>query len=168
MNKKVIKVLVILIILSAVVGFIIFKSQSKEEYINKKSVKIRYEDILNLSESEKDKCIEGLIKYLNDNYFYVCNRIEFYNNSFDESNNEKYFYALAIGQDKSLIEITNLGNGKFKYLYIGNQLTPESTSSNTGVSYKQIINPGEYRKERDLERMREEAKNSPPDDTEMP
>lgn len=169
MNKKVIKVLIGLIILSTIAFFIIFMSQSKNNnYINKKNVKIRYDEILNLSKSDKDRCIEGLIEYLNNEYFYICDSIEFYNNTFDESSNKTYFYALAIGEDESLIEITNLGNGKFKYSYIGNELIPDSVSEDTGVSYTQIIYPDKYQREKDLEQIREDAKKAPPDDTEMP
>ncbi len=169
MNKKVIKVLIVLIILSVIAFFIIFMSQSKNNnYITKKNVRLRNDDILNLSKSDKDKCVDGLIEYLNDKYFYICDRVEFYNNTFDEASNDKYFYALAIGADESLIEITNLGNGNFKYSYIGNELTPDSTSADTGVSYTQIIYPENYQREKDLEEMREDAKKALPDDTEMP
>lgn len=168
MNKKEIKATIILIIIFVIIAIILFRLNDNEDYINKKNVRIKNEDILLLSNSEKEKCIDGLIKYLNDEYYYICNSVEFYNNTFDESTNEKYFYALAIGQDESLIEITNLGNGNFKYEYIGNQLTPDSISSVTGVSYQQIVNPEKYKRQLELEEIREEGKNALPDDTEMP
>lgn len=168
MNKKEIKATIILVIIFVIIAIILFRLNDKKDYINKKNVRIKNEEIILLSNNEKDKCIEGLIKYLNDEYYYICNSIEFFNNTFDESTNEKYFYALAIGQDESLIEITNLGNGNFKYEYIGNQLTPDSISSVTGVSYQQIVNPEKYKRQLELEEIREEGKNALPDDTEMP
>lgn len=168
MKKKEVSVLIVLIIVFAIVGIILFKSQLNEGDIKKNSVKIRNEEILKLSNNERKMCIDGLVKYLNDEYYYVCSAIEFYNNTFDTSTNNTYFYALAIGEDESLIEITNLGNGKFKYSYIGNELTPDSVSEDTGVSYTQIIYPDKYQREKDLEQIREDAKKAPPDDTEMP
>lgn len=164
MNKKEIKATIILIIIFVIISIILFRLNDKKDYINKKNVRIKNEEILILSNKEKEKCIDGLIKYLNDEYYYICNKIEFYNNTFDESTNEKYFYALAIGQDESLIEITNLGNGNFKYQYIGNQLNPNSTSDITGVSYKQIVNPDKYQYELELEKIIEEGRNALPDD----
>lgn len=170
MNKKEIKASIVLILIFTIIGVILFKlnNNNKNNYINKNNVRIINDEVLLLSNSEKKKCIDGLIKHLNDEYYYICNKIEFYNNTFDESTNEKYFYALAIGQDESLIEITNLGNGNFKYQYIGNQLTPNSTSDITGVTYQQIVNPDKYQYELELEEIREEGKNALPDDTEMP
>ena len=168
MNKKEIKATIVLILIFIIIGIILFKLNDNENYIKEKNVKIENDSILSLSNSEKKKSIDDLIKYLNDKSYYICNKIEFYNNTFDESTNEKYFYALAIGQDESLVEITNLGNGNFKYEYIGNQLTPDSISSVTGVSYQQIVNPEKYKRQLELDEIREEGKNALPDDTEMP
>lgn len=136
--------------------------------IEAKDIQIKNKDDLQLSDDEKEICIDKLIKYLNKKSYYECSEIEFYNNTFDEATNSQYFYALAIGNDQSLIEITNLGNGKFKYEYIGNELTPNDQSTTTGVSYLQIVNPEKYVKQKELEEIREKAKQDLPDDTEMP
>ena len=47
-------------------------------------------------------------------------------------------------------------------------MTPDSISSVTGVSYQQIVNPEKYKRQLELDEIREEGKNALPDDTEMP
>ena len=172
MNKKETIAAIILLVLFSILGIFLFstkKSVKKESTdIKQENVKIVNEEILMISDKEKKDCISKLIKYINKQYYYNCSEIDFYNNTFDESSNSKYFYALVIGSDESLIEITNLGNSKFKFEYIGNQITQDNQSSVTGVTYLQIVDPDEYNKEKKLEEMRKDAEKELPDDTEMP
>ncbi len=161
-EKKLIGLLLIIFIIITII--LSFKLKNKDD-IKLSQVKITNEAILSLDNNDKKKCIDGLIKYLNKKKYYVCKKIVFYKNTY--SNSSVYLYALVIGNDKSLIEITNLGNSKFNYRYIGNELTPNDKSSKTGVSYNQIVNKEEYEKEINLEKLREEIKNSQPEDDEV-
>lgn len=163
-NKRynvIVLILIILLLLLLIICYINFKDRQ----IYSDQVKIRNQNILLISEEYQKQCIKDLINYLNDEYFYECNTITFYNNTFDTENNKKYFYALAVGRDQSLIEIKNLGNGNFEYSYIGNELTPDATSQETGVSYLQIIDPEEYEKQEKLKEIRESADTSIIDST---
>ena len=167
-NEKV-ALLILLVMLVLISCFLFYvKKNTKIDDVKQSDVKMVNTDIILLSDNEKNKCIQKLIKYLNKKAYYKCSSIEFYNNTFDESSNSKYFYALVIGSDESLIEITNLGNSKFKFEYIGNQITQDNQSSVTGVTYLQIVDPDEYNKEKKLEEMRKDAEKALPDDTEMP
>ena len=169
MNKREKKAfIIVLLLLVFSIGIILFvQNENNKSNIKLSDIEVTNEDKLLLSKTERDKCLEDLINYLNAEQFYKCEEIRFYNNQ-DDVNNKTYFYALVIGADESLIEITNLGNGNFKYSYIANELTPEAVSEDTGVSYKQIVNYDEYKKDKELEDIRENAKSALPDDTEMP
>lgn len=167
MKKREFKVGIIFLVFIIGVVLLFLSTNKKNQYIKLSNVNIENKELLLLSDTNKNKCIDDLIEYLNSEYFYECKKIVFYNNQ-EDKNNEEYFYALAIGKDQSLIEITNLGNGSFKFRYIGNELTEDAKSKITGVSYKQIVNYDEYKKEKELEKVREEGLNAAPDDTEMP
>ena len=170
MKKSEIKILIIVILIFALMFgfFLLIGKEDSNGDIKLSEIKIEDQEKLLLTKEERKKCINGLINYLNSKHYYICEKIRFYNNKADNANNKKYFYALVIGGDESLIEITNLGNGKFKYTYIGNEVTPDEVSEETGVSYNQIINYEEYKIDKELEEIREEAKSAQPDDTEMP
>lgn len=133
--------------------FIIFLViKDKQRKIYKFDVKIKNEEIIDLTKKERKECIKQLIKYLNSEKYYICNSIVFYENTFDNKNNAKYFYVLVKGNDKSLIEITKEDSDEYNFEYIGNELTPHSVSSKTGVSYLQIVNPKKYKKEQEEEK----------------
>ena len=167
-NEKV-ALLILLVMLVLISCFLFYvKKNTKIDDVKQSDVKMVNTDIILLSDNEKNKCIQKLIKYLNKKAYYKCSSIEFYNNTFDEKNNSKYFYALIVGNDRSLIEITNLGDGDFKYEYIGNQLTTNNKSSVTGVSYLQIVDPDGYENEQELDDIKKNAEQALPDDTEMP
>ena len=168
MRKRDLKVGIIFLVFVVGILLLFLSNHNKNQYIKKANIDIENMDKLLLSNSDKDKCIDGLIEYLNRKYYYVCKQIVFYNNRDNKSQNKKYFYALVVGEDNSLIEITNLGNGNFKYSYIGNEITENRKSKVTGVTYKQIVDYEEYKKEKELEKIREEGSKALPDDTEMP
>lgn len=172
MNKAEKRITIIMIVFLIVITSLLLltKKETKDDNntIELKNIEIENKDILLLSDNEKEKCIESLIKYLNKQAYYECYKISFYNNTYDTSTNDKYFYALVFGKDKSLIEITNLGSNQFEYSYIGNELTKDANSEVTGVSYLQIVAPDEYNKEKELEQIREEGITALPDDSEMP
>lgn len=168
MKKREIKVVIIFLVFIVGILLLFLSNHKKNQYIKLPNIKIENKDKLLLSDSDKNNCINGLIEYLNSEYYYVCNKIVFYNNEVDKTKNKKYFYALVVGGDNSLIEITNLGNGNFKYSYVGNEVTENRKSKVTGVTYKQIVDYEQYKKEKELEKIREEGSKALPDDTEMP
>ena len=162
MKKKDTKIAVILLIVLAVIVGLVFwvsyKDNEKED-IKLKKVVVKNKNILAISNKEKKAMINGLIDYLNKEKYYECSKIIFYNNTYDKSSNKKYFYALIIGADKSLVEITNMGSYKFKYSYIANQANENEQSEVTGVTYLQIVNPKKYEKEKKIEKDQEELEN---------
>lgn len=146
-KEQTIKLIFRIIMIFAIIGVIfivLLVIKEKQRKIYRYDVKIKNEEVLDLTKSDKKKCIKELIAYLNSEYYYVCESITFYINTFDKSNDLKYFYALVKGNDKSLIEIKNNGNGNFDFTYIGNEITPNNISEETGVSYLQITNPKKY------------------------
>lgn len=158
MNSRDAKVAVILLIIFAAIIFLVFFLQRDNNKIKESKVKFKNENILLLSDKDKKIMKEDLINHLNEEYYYECEKIVFYNNTYDRKSNKKYFYALVIGKDKSLIEITNLGNSKFKYSYIGNELTEDAKSKVTGVTYLQIVDPEEYEIGKKLDKEMKENK----------
>lgn len=161
-NKKY-NIIILSIILFLIFLFLIFYINFKGRKIYLSEVNVEKSNVLLISKSRQKNCVKGLIDFLNQHNFYVCEKIVFYNNTFDKKNNKKYFYALVVGNDKSLIEIENLSDDGFEYTYLGNELTPNAISDKTGVSYLQIINPTEYKKQEELKKIQEEAKSALPD-----
>ena len=147
------RVAVVLLIFFSVIIFLVFFVENDRNKIKEYKVKFENENRLLLSDKNKEIMKEDLINHLNKEYYYKCKKIVFYNNTYDKKNNKKYFYALVIGQDKSLIEITNLGNSKFKYSYIGNEVTEDAKSKVTGVTYLQIVDPKKYQNQKELEEI---------------
>lgn len=161
MNSRDIKVAIVLLIIFAVIVFLVFYINNDSKKIKESKVKFENENILLLSDKDKEIMKEDLVNHLNDEYYYECEKIVFYNNTYDKKSNKKYFYALVVGADKSLIEITNLGNSKFKYSYIGNELTEDAKSKVTGVTYLQIVDPEEYEIGKKLDKeIKENKKNN--------
>lgn len=165
MKKSDIKLAIFLITVFIIVCTILFFVQKDKYDIKLKKIKIENESILTISEDEIKKMEQGLVDYMNDEGFVICNKIKFYNNNF--SSDSRYIYALVIGNDKSLIEITNKDNGNFGYYYVGNNVNKEAKSPKTGVSYLQIIEPKEYEKNKNLENLRKEMEHALPDDDEI-
>ena len=166
MNNRNSKAIIVLLLIFAVIMFLVFFIERDRDKIKLPSVKFERENILLLSSKEKEDLKEDLINHLNNEYYYKCKKIVFYNNTYDKSSNKKYFYALVIGADKSLVEITNLGNSKFKFSYIGNEVTDDSKSKVTGVTYLQIVNPKKYEKKKKLNKELDDMEKGTPDGTE--
>ncbi|MBE6157411.1 MAG: hypothetical protein E7160_01300 [Firmicutes bacterium] len=165
MDRK-IKISIIMILLIGIIVALAFYFENNHKKIKLKNVEVVNEDILVIDEEDRKECINGLIKYLNKEHYYKCKKIKFYLNTYSLETSDKYFYALVIGADKSLIEIHNLGNGNFKYKYIGNQMNPNTVSPDTDVTYLQIIDPEKYELQNKLTEIRENGENALPDGTE--
>ena len=167
MKKREFKVAIISLIILAIIIIVLLITNFNDKPIKLEKTAFGNDSILELSDSEKEELKTELIDYLNNQSYYTCDKIDFYINQASDADNTKYFYALVIGGDRSLVEITKLENGKFKFNYVSNQISPDEISAETGVSYRQIVNYKDYQKQKELEEMRKDIKNTAPDGDEI-
>lgn len=153
-NKNYIIAFIILIIISS--GAIIVS-----QIINKAGANIKIKDksqYLSEFNEEDQKALKDTIrKYLAEKKFGEYSTVKFIKKV--EVNSNKYYYFSIDDETKILFELS-YNNNKIIINYMGNSVSDDTKSENTGYTYLQIMNPKKYKKEQELNEIVEEGKDS--------
>ena len=127
MKKREFKVGIIFLVFIIGVVLLFLSTNKKNQYIKLSNVNIENKELLLLSDTNKNKCIDDLIEYLNSEYFYECKKIVFYNNQ-EDKNNEEYF-SIAEDFSRKSEELS-----KEAISYTGGLISNEALKNNIYVS----------------------------------